>query len=141
MPAGWVQLPFYASRNTAPDVMPEWEIVDFAAESRALGASGVLAIPIPPDADRIRKLRVAGRIERGRVTFNLTRTRLGADHRQLAQGSVQKDQPDDFDVRETVTTAGKITNDDTLSLTIYADEGAGHHTRVHFVAVQFQRSY
>ena len=141
MPNGWVQLPCYATRNAAPDVMPEWDFVGFSANSFVEGASGVLGIPIPPDADRVRRVRVAGRIVKGKVTFNLTRSRLGGDNRQLARGSSESGQPADFDLQETVSARdGRIGRNDTLSLTIYADAGPGHRTHIHLVAVQFQRS-
>jgi hypothetical protein len=141
MPSGWVQFPFYASRNADPSVYPEWDYTGFSANSFEQGAIGVVGIPTPPDASRVLKVRVAGKIVKGGIEVTLTRSRLGGSNQQLLLKSITSDKPQDFDEQEPIP--GKlrgITKDDTLSLTIQAQEGAGHQTHVRLVAVQFQRS-
>lgn len=142
MPNGWVQLPFYATKNAAPEVSPEWDFVGTSANSFKDGASGVLGIPLPPDAARVRKIRVAGEIVKGEVTVTLTRSRVGKNNRRLANGTIQSGKPMRLDEEWEIPAGGQqaLRIDDTLSLSIRAAAGKGHRTHIHFVAVQFQRT-
>jgi len=141
MPTGWVQLPFYASKNAASDVYPEWDFDGFSANSFAQGASGVLGIPTPPDATKVRQIRIAGKIVKGEITITFTRSRVGEGNRQLMQETIQSEEPLTVDVKKLIEGNRRgLTKDDTLTISIRAKEGPEHRTHILFAAVEFQRS-
>ena len=137
MSKGWIQFPFFATKNSADEVFPEWQFEGLTAFSGPNGASGSIGIPIPAEATSIRRVRVGGNVIQGEVHIIVARSRLGERNKKLSEITIKKKGA--FNKRLPIKKSlRELGPDDAIYARITAKKGNGNRTVVQLVAAEFK---